>query len=373
MKKHDRLETEEIITTMLSMKQVDDDLFFLMIGEKSQWNPLELISACRREELRIVGGIFPSLITGNTTSASGIIVKKYPASIAPVLVTGIDRSDFDLGVLPELSISTPDKKTTALVVIDGLTSGISSFLSGLYSQLGNTVNYIGGGAGSISFQQQPCVFTNDGIFQNAAIVAFIDTFVLLGVKHGWSRITGPLVATRTRKNMITELNWLPAFEVYADIIKNDSQLDLNQDNFFSIAKSYPFGIIKDKSEYVVRDPIKVTECGELICVGEVPENSVLDVLKGDIGHLIDAARQAAGQAIHKSLIFTSGLIFDCISRRLFLEDNFEKELDSIASVFNENGLALNPEGALTLGEISSTGQSYLEYYNKTIIIGLFHE
>ncbi|WP_459939537.1 hypothetical protein [Desulfonatronum parangueonense] len=55
-----------------------------------------------------------------------------------------------------------------------------------------------------------------------------------------------------------------------------------------------------------------------------------------------------------------------MSRVLFLEHNFDKEL---AAVEREMPLV----GALTLGEIANTGDAYLEFYNKTSVVGILHD
>ena len=54
---------------------------------------------------------------------------------------------------------------------------------------------------------------------------------------------------------------------------------------------------------------------------------------------------------------------DCISRVLFMEDNFKKELEAVSDgVFTF--------GALTIGEIASMGDAYLEFYNKTAVVAV---
>ncbi len=61
------------------------------------------------------------------------------------------------------------------------------------------------------------------------------------------------------------------------------------------------------------------------------------------------------------------LLIDYISRVLFLENDFDKE---IAEVFQENMQLI---GALPLGEISNSGKDYLELYNKTCVVGILGE
>ena len=66
------------------------------------------------------------------------------------------------------------------------------------------------------------------------------------------------------------------------------------------------------------------------------------------------------------------IIIDCISRILFLEDEFQIELNEIIKVLRAKHNNISISGALTLGEISSYGKGYLEFYNKTCVVGLFN-
>ncbi|MEL6845597.1 MAG: FIST C-terminal domain-containing protein, partial [Bacteroidota bacterium] len=58
------------------------------------------------------------------------------------------------------------------------------------------------------------------------------------------------------------------------------------------------------------------------------------------------------------------LFIDCISRVLFLEDQFYRELEAVYD--SETPLL----GALTLGEIANFGKDFLEFYNKTAVLGV---
>ena len=65
------------------------------------------------------------------------------------------------------------------------------------------------------------------------------------------------------------------------------------------------------------------------------------------------------------------IIIDCISRTLFLEEEFPKELAAITEAMpNSDGKETLPQGVLSLGEISSGGDGYLEFYNKTLVVGI---
>ncbi|MFC1653186.1 FIST C-terminal domain-containing protein [Planctomycetota bacterium] len=137
--------------------------------------------------------------------------------------------------------------------------------------------------------------------------------------------------------------------------------------FFDIAKSYPFGINKLGTEKIVRDPIKVGDDEELICVGEVPQEAYVHILTGDATSLVSAAQHAL--TLSEASLTTAAeqrttLFIDCISRVLFLEDEFDRELQAVSRA----GVPLI--GALTLGEIANSRKDYLEFYNKTSVVGV---
>ena len=341
----------------------------LSIGETNAPDIDHLIQSLKNLEVDFFGGIFPSLIYGTEKVDEGILMNIFPTFCSPYLIEGLDTKNITLPNFDELPIFT--EEVTALVLVDGLTSNISNFLFELYSQFGNEVKCIGGGAGSLSLKQQSCLFNKDGFFMNAAIVCPIKLNAEIGVGHGWDRVDGPFVATKTEKNIIKELNWKPAFDVYKEIVEMDSNQVFTSDNFFDIAKAYPLGMLKSSSEVIVRDPICRNDDKSLVCIGEVPENCVLEILNGNKKSLLNAAEQVVNDLEKPGLKAEHGLVFDCISRTLFLQDDFEIELSHLQKILDGDG-AIKIGGALTLGEIASTGSGTLDFFNKTIVVGILY-
>jgi len=365
---------QNILEATRLLKPGTDEALFLLIGEEdSGIDPPKLIGDLNQAKVNFFGGFFPALIYGQESAKSGAIAVKLPLSRQPLVIKDLDKDTIDLSAVENYMMPCGTSKCTAIILVDGLTKNIGGFLSGLYDKVANTVNYIGGGAGSLSLKQKPCLFTNKGLFQDAAIITLLPLAGSLGVYHGWAKLAGPLVATKTERNAIYELNWNNAFETYRNIVEADCGCSITADNFFQVSKGYPFGMIKDDAERIVRDPIVVGPQGELICVGAVPENSVVDILKGEPATLIRAAGQAAMESnIVKGELIEHQLIFDCISRVLFLEAAFKEELEAINAGLKNNDFTGDPFGALTLGEISSSGEGYLEFFNKTVVTGVLY-
>lgn len=365
--------TENVIQSVSRFAPAEDQVFLVMLGERNSVSIPEMTAGLNRRGISFFGGIFPGVIYGAEYFDDGALIIEMPMLHKPAIVTGLASN---MGLLPEISSAPEDVdfKYTALLLVDGLSEGISPFIQDLFDRYGNVVNYLGGGAGSLTLRQAPCLFSNEGFFQDAAIVAFVRLKSALGVKHGWQKHAGPLVATRTHGNVINELNWENAFEIYQNIVESSSGRTLTPDNFFSISKGYPFGIMKEGAEDIVRDPITVNRENEIVCVGEVPENAVLNVLKSSKSELVEAAGKAAEQCLEQCGTgeHFQGLVFDCISRVLYLEDDFTDELTAIKGRINGRYPEAEVAGVLSLGEISSYGDGYLELFNKTAVVGLLY-
>src|SRR5450432_539914 len=354
-------------TLVAQIKQLpcaDNQIVLLLIGEHSTFNLQELWAALKAQKIIFAGGVFPGIIFGDRRYDAGIVADVLPVLEAPSVITGLDTINVRLHNLPIL----PDKQQyTALVLVDGLTKHIAYFLDRLFEHFGNKVSYIGGGAGSLSFKQMPCVFDTNGIYQDAALVLLLKTTTSLGVQHGWESVRGPFIATDTDGTVVRKFYNRPAFRVYSEVIKSKTGQTLTKENFFSIAKEYPLGIFHAKMDYIVRDPIAFTDDGALVCVGEVPKSSLLYILHGNKKNLIENAQLATSDAMQVTSGGQHNLIVDCISRVLYLEDDFDQELRAVRNALPQS--AATPYGVLSLGEIATFKTGRVEFFNKTIVVG----
>lgn len=340
---------------------------FLMIGQEAPFYFDEVQPLFKEMGIPVFGGVFPGIISETSWHKDKVLgcAIEHPVSLQ------VFR---DLSLLDELpaELQNADDIRTFLVIIDGLASKVSFFLELLFETCTRQASYIGGGAGSIELNGRPVLFTADEYFSGGALVAGIEGFVGVGVSHGWEPFYGPLVANRVKGNVLLELNWQPAFLLYKKILEEKTGASVNPGNFFALAKGYPFGMMRINGSIIVRDPIKVGAENSITLVGEVPENSVLMILRGDPENLIKAASEAADKAT-ASFQEQQGkpgrgvFVIDCISRVLFLGDCIAQELMAIRS---HTPLDLPMFGFLSLGEVASLGDRFLEFYNKTTVVGV---
>ncbi len=341
----------------------------ILACDANDFTPAQIDPLLRSCPLPVFGGIFPQIIAAGTNLSKGTLVVGMEHSVRCVRVDGLNDPDIDLdGAVAEAFAGIECKDKTCFTFIDGLSSRIAALVEGLFNNLGLMPHYIGGGAGSLSFIAKPCLFTNSGLISAAAVIAVADVAIGIGVAHGWQPVTTSIKVTEAQGNRIISLNWEPAFSVYKDAVTEHSEANFDTTPFFDIAKAYPLGITKLDSELIVRDPI-MTEGDHIICVGEVPEGSYIYILNGNLKSLLkgaEAARDAAWKGMDSSDANKTIFFIDCISRVLFMEDEFYQELRVVSQ-----GRPMF--GALTLGEIANTGDDYLEFYNKTSVVGVLDE
>lgn len=316
----------------------------------------DLDAVVREAGIPIFGGLFPGVIHNNSVHNSGLVVIDLPFEVE--LVEG--ELEGELDALPDLSHFYEDG-ATAFVFVDSLANGKGSFVSALYNTYGTQFSYIGGGAGSLSFESTPCIISNSGLRTNSFVMAVTRSPISIGVAHGWQPISELMKVTESNDRELISLNWEPAFKVYKSLVEEHSGKSFDHCDFFDLAKSYPFGKPLVQAEYVIRDPMR-TDRASVFLVDAIEAGEFVYLMHGDHGKLLEGARRAAETAQQGSRGGDSfSLCIDCISRQLFMGDDFIEELNAVSP----DGRAT---GALTIGELANTGGSYLELYNKTICI-----
>ena len=339
------------------------------------WTPETVDPILKALTVPVFGGVFPKIIYGKQVHNNGVLVIGLNHSAEILIVPELSNPDIDYNKILE----TPSEKwmeqnsaqeETIIVLVDGLSKRISSLVEAMFMAFGLERNFIGGGAGSLSFKQKPCLITPEGLIRDAGLIVKLNLQSGVGVAHGWQPISESMKVTESDRNTILSLDWIPAFDRYRELVEAHSGKTFTSDNFFSIAKGYPFGINKLGGEVVVRDPLSTDGAKGLVCVGEVPTGSFVNLLNGTPNTLIDAAtkaRQLAAESCCESNTENALTLFiDCISRALFLEEQITEELEAVAG----KGELF---GAMTLGEIANNGRDYLEFYNKTSVVALLND
>jgi len=357
-------ELRETLVSTAARESVDGICLLATPDEALEADAFE--STLHELSVPVFGGIFPGVIHDGRNTETGALV--VGLSVEPRITTVEDLSDPDTAFRDALDPTLPaDGYDTGFVFLDGHSTRIEAFIESLFRTYSVDLSVIGGGAGTLDDERQPCLITNDGLLGDAAIIAAVRSSTSVGVNHGWTEIDGPFRVTESEGSTLKSLEGSPAFEQYKTIVENHTDRAVTPETFFEVSKSYPFGITRMSGEQLVRDPYAVGDDGELACFGPVPEGEFMSVLTGDTDSLVSAAKTAYNEATSEPLDADALLFFDCISRVLYLESNFDQELAAVSD--DERPVV----GALTLGEIANDGTGHLDYYNKTAVVGAIED
>ena len=317
----------------------------------------------------LIGGVFPVIMHCGKIYGKGSVVLGFKGRVTTAAIheLGSERTDLE-GPLKNLEDSSAEARTM-VVFVDGFSRRITPFINSLFDAFGLGINYIGGGAGSLTSARGPCLLSNSGMLGDGAVMALVETPSGVGVAHGWQAMSEPMLATETEGNTLKTIDFMPAFDVYSGIVKRRTGVSIQKNNFPEISKGYPFGIARINKEMIVRDPLLAGPDGSFICAGEIPQDSYISIMTGNEETLIDAAGSAAGMAVAALPGGKPGsfLLMDCISRRMFLKDRFIEELARMAPRNCPSA------GACTIGEIANSGAEFLEFYNKTAVVAAMGE
>ncbi|MET0356250.1 MAG: FIST C-terminal domain-containing protein [Cellvibrio sp.] len=328
-----------------------------------------LFVALRNCLVPICGGIFPSVFFADKKLDAGFIILGFPFS---VFVSSYSLTPLTNELqTPELwDGEIPVQSRDLLVFVDAMANATEIFISKLFERIGGGINVIGGGAGAIDFIQRPCIFSNAGLIMATALVVQLPVPMQCAVEHGWEILSGPYLVTESKGAKVKTINYEPAFDIYKSLVEKITEYKFAGNNFFEISKNFPLGILGIHDDILVRDPIQSLN-SELFCVGSVPVNSMIYILSGNANRLISAAENAGLMAYKESskkIQESTGLaiVFDCVSRALYLGESFSLEL---AAIQRGLGSQRTIVGALSIGEIANTSRGTINLLNKSIVVG----
>ncbi|MFZ2161114.1 MAG: FIST C-terminal domain-containing protein [Sideroxyarcus sp.] len=346
---------------------------FALLPEAEKGGVARIQALCRRSKVPLVGAVFPALVESGEFRTQGLWLLRFDSMPYAALhenlphdPAGAAQAAAEIGSQIRAQIND-DPQVTLFLLFDSLVPNISTLLDELYLQLANRVHYVGANAGSETFQPMPCLFDSERIIQNGVLLMLLQPHLGAMLAHGYSAPPKMISATSTDGNRIKQIDWRPAFEVYQELVRAQSGVEVTRENFYQHAVHFPFGIIRANHEILVRIPVALEEDGSLFCVGEVPANAVLTLLeapKVDSPQTLQTLVQGL-TGLNGKLAGSELLLFYCAGRRLHLGlEAATGELRQFALLTGATPVA----GALSLGEIGSSLQwGYPLFHNATLV------
>ena len=192
-----------------------------------------------------------------------------------------------------------------------------------------------------------------------------------GSKGGWDLLGPDRVVTRSKANVLYELDGKPALALYKRYLgERASELPAS-------ALLFPLALrsTAEQEERLVRTVLSVDEDAQsMTFAGNLPEGSIVQLMRANFDRLIEGASEATQMTGHEQTALDGGpllsLAISCVGRRLVLGERVEEELEASMEALPEGTQQV---GFYSYGEISPHTTGRCELHNQTMTLTTIRE
>lgn len=263
---------------------------------------------------------------------------------------------------------------------DGLSGNATNIIEGIKSVLGQEIRIAGGAAGDGSMFTRTYQYHNDRLLTDSIVaVAFEGDFHFgTGVSSGWFPVGTAKKVTKSKGNVVYELDGQPALHVYERFLgKYASQLP-------AVGVEYPLGLLGPQGDvgedgyFLCRATMGVDrDRGSITFAGDVTEGALVKMTMGSESDVIQAARKAAEDALHdlkknNPAIQTKVVfLYSCMARKIVLGSRTSEEISEVKKIVGKDIPVI---GFYTYGEYAPAGKKGLSHFhNETITLTIIGE
>jgi len=256
------------------------------------------------------------------------------------------------------------------VLSDGLNVNGTTLVQGLARGLPAGVAVTGGLAGDGARFARTLLCAGGQVRSGAvAAVGFIGDRLRVGYGSmgGWDTFGPERIVTRSRGNVLFELDGQSALELYKRYLGEHAA------GLPASGLLFPLSIRADaNSPSLVRTILGTNETdGSMTFAGDIPEGHRAQLMRANMERLIDGA---LGAAQHSDSITGGkselGILISCVGRKLVLRQRVEEEVEAVAEVLGHTRLS----GFYSYGEISPRmPTARCELHNQTMTITTLRE
>ena len=274
-----------------------------------------------------------------TTTAGGIANAKVEDKRAVISCTLFTKSSVasklyswsDTFVVQNIKDDLVQDDTKAMIIFsDGLKSDAEALISKIHEALPAVV-IAGGRAGDFHFEKT-CVFNENSYSEKGFVVATLSGQSLYAKSDyvlAWTPIGKEMTVTKAEGTMLYELDGIPALDIYRRYLGDHIVQDMPR-------SCMAFPLLLQKGDVTVaRDPIAVTEDGQLLYGGKFEVGDVVRFSFADIEDLTDHLDELYA-SLSQNLAETI-FVYSCVARKALLEKKIEDELRVLEAIAPTSG------------------------------------
>ncbi len=333
-----------------------------------------------KEEVLKIAQLFPtSIISGASTSgeisddevyddAIVVSIAKFQSTTlknhACKPISNETSYEDGVGIAKELF---HDNLKAIFVVSDGLKTNGSQLTKGIASIVHSDVVVSGGLAGDKEKFEKTWIIEKD-IIKDSFICAVgfygDNVHFQAASKGGWDSLGLQRVVTKSKNNILYELDGKPALEIYKRYLGDKAKELPGSALLFPLALKERI----DAKDSKVRGIHGVNEDEQSIeFAADIPQGSYVTLMKANLNRLVDGAGESA-EMLNFSNYHNEPLLciaISCVGRKLVLKSRIDEEIEAIEEILPKNA---NVIGFYSYGEISPLASGVCDLHNETMTL-----
>ncbi len=340
------------------------------VTDKSRWgdvlrrHPGAIVLGCSTG-----GEIHGSDVLDESLSLTSLSFDRTRLKSAEAAVANAGDS-FEAGKKIGKQLAAADLKTI-FVLSDGTRVNGSELIRGVRAHAGSKAVITGGLAGDGPRFGTTYVGLNDAPAPGrVAAVGFYGDAIAVGhgSAGGWDVFGPERQITRSKGNVLYELNGKPALDLYKHYLGDDAK------GLPGSALLFPLKVFPPDrpNEALTRTIVAVDEQERAMTfAGDMPQGYCAQLMRGNFDRLVEGAADAAHQAALPLPGDRVAILVSCIGRKLLLGQRICEEVEAVKDVFGD-GTTLT--GFYSYGEVSPhAATDCAELHNQTMTITVFGE
>ncbi|MBA3463189.1 MAG: FIST C-terminal domain-containing protein [Deltaproteobacteria bacterium] len=330
------------------------------LGELRAAYPRSKLTGCSS-----AGEIHGTRVLDGTLSVAVAKFDHTPLALTFTTVKGSEHS-FGAGEILARELAKPDLRSI-LILSEGLNVNGSELVRGVNSVVPSTVIVTGGLAGDGSRFKRTWVLRGGEASSNlVAAIGFYGDRVVIGhgSKGGWDKFGPERKVTKSKANVLYELDGSPALALYKKYL-GDRASELPASGLL-----FPLSLRAnaDEDKSLVRTILAIDEENQsMTFAGDIPEGHLVQLMRANMDRLIGAATTAAEmtRAANDGGGDTLAVAISCVGRRLVLGERIEEETESALEVLPKGTKQV---GFYSYGEISPYTIGSCDLHNQTMTL-----
>ncbi len=252
-----------------------------------------------------------------------------------------------------------------LVLSEGTFINGTELVEELEKQTNGAISIFGGLAGDgVNFEKTIVGCNGDASPGKVVIIGFYGDKINFGFgcEGGWTDFGPEREVTFSEKNVLYKIGDRFALDLYKEYLGKYA------DDLPGSALYFPLSMKENRdSSPVVRTILSIDEKNKsMTFAGNIPQGSLIRLMKGNFDKLIDASNSAATKSFSKHLFQPElAILVSCVGRKIVLGNRIDEEFEAVKEVSGNSVVC----GFYSYGEISPIlGFKNCELHNQTMAI-----